>query len=101
MAKVSAVENNKKRQRLVKEYSSRRENLKNTIMDKSTSPEDRFEATMKLSQLPRNSSKVRIKNRCEVTGRPRGYYRKFGISRIVLRDLASVGQIPGLNKSSW
>lgn len=101
MAKVSAVEKNKKRARLSSEYGKRREALKAVIMDKKTSPEDRMNAVLKLQSLPKNSAEIRLRNRCNVTGRPRGYYRKFGVSRIVLRDLASIGQVPGVIKSSW
>ncbi len=101
MAKCSAIETNKRRQRLSKQYGSRRLVLKNIIYDKETSSEDRFEAQMKLAELPRNSSLVRVRNRCELTGRPRGTYRKFKLSRIALRELASIGQIPGMTKASW
>lgn len=101
MAKKSAIENNDKRKRLVKEYKSRRDKLKAVIMNKETSPDERFQAVIKLASLPRNSAENRVRNRCEVNGRPRGYYRKFGISRVSLRELGSVGKIPGLTKSSW
>lgn len=101
MAKVSAVQRNKKRERLVSENKSKRQALKAVIMNKDTSAEDRMEAVFKLDKLSRNSAPNRLRNRCNVTGRPRGYYRKFGISRIVLRDLASIGQVPGVIKSSW
>jgi small subunit ribosomal protein S14 len=101
MAKTSAVEKNLKRIRLVKKYAAKRERLKAIANDRSLPAEDRFAARLKLAEVPRNSAPVRIRNRCEITGRPRGYYRKFKISRIALRDLGSNGQIPGLVKSSW
>ena len=101
MAKKSAVEKNNKRKRIVASRGARREALKAIIKDKSLPMEDRFQAVMKLSKEPRNSSKIRIRNRCEVSGRPRGYDRKLRMSRIALRDLASVGQVPGVVKSSW
>lgn len=101
MAKTSAVEKNLKRIRLAKKYAAKRERLKAIASDRSLPAEDRFAARLKLAEVPRNSAPVRIRNRCEITGRPRGYYRKFKISRIALRDLGSNGQIPGLVKSSW
>ncbi|MFQ5958402.1 MAG: 30S ribosomal protein S14 [Alphaproteobacteria bacterium] len=101
MAKKSATEKNRRRERLAKKYAERRAELKAIAEDKSQPQEERFAARLKLAELPRNSSKVRLRNRCELTGRPRGYYRKFGISRIALRELASSGQIPGVAKSSW
>ena len=101
MAKKSAVEKNNKRKRIVESRGARREALKATIKDKSLPMEERFQAVMKLSKEPRNSSKIRIRNRCEVSGRPRGYDRKLRMSRIALRDLASMGQVPGVVKSSW
>ena len=101
MAKTSAVERNRKRQRMAKKFASRRNRLKAIAQDSSMPAEERFAARLKLAELPRNSSPVRIRNRCELSGRPRGYYRKFKISRIALRDLASTGQIPGMLKSSW
>ena len=101
MAKTSAVEKNRKRIRMAKKYASKRAQLKAIAQDKSLSAEECFAARLKLAELPRNSSAVRIRNRCEISGRPRGYYRKFKISRIALRDLASQGQIPGMTKSSW
>ena len=101
MAKKSAVEKNNKRKRIVASRGARREALKAIIKDKTLPMEDRFQAVMKLSKEPRNSSKIRIRNRCEVSGRPRGYDRKLRISRIALRDLASMGQVPGVVKSSW
>ena len=101
MAKVSAVEKNKRRIRTVEAKGARREALRAIIRDKSKPLEERFAAQLKLNEEPRNSSKIRIRNRCEVTGRPRGYYRKLKMSRIALRDLASMGQVPGVTKSSW
>ena len=101
MAKVSAVQKNKRRERLVKKYASKRARLKAIAKDKNMSVEEQFAARLKLAALPRNSSPNRIRNRCEVTGRPRGYYRKFHMSRIALRELGSQGLIPGLVKSSW
>jgi small subunit ribosomal protein S14 len=101
MAKTSSIEKNKRRMRLAKQYSGRRARLKKIAMDKDASMEERFQATIKLAELPRNSAKVRVRNRCEVTGRPRAYYRKVKMSRIALRELGSKGLIPGLVKSSW
>jgi small subunit ribosomal protein S14 len=95
------IEKEKKRRRMTKQAKPKRTALKATIMDKETSMEDRFTAVMKLAKLPRNSSATRIHNRCELTGRPRGFYRKFKLCRIKLRDLASAGLIPGVTKSSW
>ena len=101
MAKKSAVEKNNHRRQLVDRIAAKRAALKSIVMDRDRDPEERFEATLKLAELPRNGSKVRIRNRCILTGRPRAYYRKFGLSRVALRDLASEGQIPGMVKSSW
>ena len=101
MAKVSAVQKNKRRERTVEAKGARREALRAIIRDKSKPLEERFAAQLKLNEEPRNSSRIRIRNRCEVTGRPRGYYRKLKMSRIALRDLASMGQVPGVTKSSW
>ncbi|MFZ5708996.1 MAG: 30S ribosomal protein S14 [Pseudomonadota bacterium] len=101
MAKKSMVNREVKRARLVKQYASRRASLKAVIEDQAKPIEERFKATQKLAQLPRNSSAVRIHNRCQLTGRPHAYYRKLKLSRIMLRDLASFGQIPGMVKSSW
>jgi small subunit ribosomal protein S14 len=101
MAKKSAIENNKKKERLVKAYAGRRARLKAKANDESLSIEEQFEARLKLAQLPRNSAKIRIRNRCEVSGRPRAFYRKLKMSRIALRELGSRGLIPGLVKSSW
>ena len=101
MAKTSMIERQKKREAMVAKYAARREALKAQAKDESLSREERFKATLKLAKLPRNSSATRLHNRCEVTGRPRAYYRKLRMSRIALRDLASKGQIPGMVKSSW
>jgi small subunit ribosomal protein S14 len=101
MAKTCSVERNLKRKKLTKRFSAKRGALKLKIADKNISMEERFQAVLDLADLPRNSSKTRIRNRCELTGRPRGYYRKLGICRIELRRLASFGQIPGMTKSSW
>ena len=101
MAKKSAVNRNEMVKRLVKLNAGKRDALKAIANDESLPLEDRFEARLKLAKLPRNSSKTRIRNRCEVTGRPRAYYRKLRMSRISMRDLGSTGQIPGLVKSSW
>tara|TARA_B100000035_G_C20805547_1_gene467550 strand:- start:112 stop:417 length:306 start_codon:yes stop_codon:yes gene_type:complete len=101
MAKTSAVEKNKKRIKLVKKYEVKRKKLKKMVMDKKLNLNDRFEAALKLAKLPKNSAKSRIRNRCEITGRPHGYYRKLKMSRIALRELASMGKIPGMTKSSW
>ena len=101
MAKKSAIDKNMKRRQRVESRSARRARLKAIVMDRSKPIEERFEANLKLAEMPRNSSKTRVRNRCAVTGRPRGYYRKLGMSRIALRDLASFGQVPGIVKSSW
>jgi small subunit ribosomal protein S14 len=101
MAKKSSIEKNKKRERLAKQYAAKRARLKAIADNDSLPMEERFTARLKLAELPRNSSKVRIRNRCELSGRPRGVYRKFKLSRIALRDLASTGQIPGMVKASW
>ena len=101
MAKKSAIEKNMKRQRLVARHAAKRARLKEIVSDRSLPPEERFAAQLKLAELPRNSAPARVRNRCEVSGRPRGYYRKFKMSRIALRELGSEGQIPGLVKSSW
>ena len=101
MAKKSMVEREKKRQKLVAQFATKRAALKSVATDQTASMEDRFKANLKLAQLPRNSSATRLHNRCELTGRPKGYYRKLKLSRIMLRDLSSFGQIPGMVKSSW
>ncbi|GAA6149734.1 30S ribosomal protein S14 [Pseudooceanicola nitratireducens] len=101
MAKKSMIEREKKRERLVKKYAAKRAALKEIINDESKPMEERFRATLKLAELPRNSSATRLHNRCQLTGRPHAYYRKLKVSRIMLRELGSNGQIPGLVKSSW
>ncbi|MCO5133988.1 MAG: 30S ribosomal protein S14 [Phyllobacteriaceae bacterium] len=101
MAKVSAVEKNKRRRKTVANHAEKRAALKKIIMDKSTPMEERFRAQLKLAQLPRDGSKTRIRNRCEVSGRPRAYYRKLKMSRIALRELGNIGKVPGIVKSSW
>jgi small subunit ribosomal protein S14 len=101
MAKKSSIEKNKHRRRLVKKFAGKRERLLAIANDESKSMEERFEARLKLAELPRNANRTRIRNRCEVTGRPRAYYRKLGMSRIALRELGSKGLVPGLVKSSW
>ena len=101
MAKTSSVEKNKRRRKMAKQYAGRRARLKAIANDKDKPMEERFEAALKLAELPRNSSATRIRNRCEMTGRPRAYYRKLKLSRIALRELGSKGLIPGLVKSSW
>ena len=101
MAKTSSIQRNLKRIKLVKKFSKKRADLKNIIKNKKLPLEERFAAQLKLAKIPRNSAKVRIRNRCEITGRPHGVYRKLRISRIALRDLASKGKIPGMTKSSW
>ena len=101
MAKKSSIEKNKRRRQLVKKFTGKRERLLAVANDESKSMEERFEARLKLAELPRNGNPTRIRNRCEITGRPRAYYRKLGMSRIALRELGSKGLIPGLVKSSW
>jgi len=101
MAKKSAIENNNKRKELVAKYAAKRAELKAIAMNEDLPLEERFKARLKLAELPRNSAPSRVRNRCEVTGRPRGYYRKLKMSRIALREFGSNGQIPGLVKSSW
>jgi small subunit ribosomal protein S14 len=101
MAKKSAVENNLRKQRLVKKFAGRRARLREIANDDGRPMEERFEARLKLAELPRNGAAIRVRNRCEVTGRPRGYYRKMKMSRIALRELGNKGLIPGLVKSSW
>ena len=101
MAKKSSVEKNNRRMRLAKQKAPTRDRLKALARDRNAAPEDRFQAQLKLAELPRNSSPTRIRNRCSLTGRPRGVYRKFKLSRIAVRELASSGQIPGMLKSSW
>lgn len=101
MAKKSAIEKNERRKRLVKKYAAKRAALKAMAEDESLPEDERFIARLKLAELPRNSAPTRVRNRCQVTGRPRGYYRKFKMSRIALRELGSQGFIPGVTKSSW
>ncbi len=101
MAKKSSIEKNNRRRRMSAQFSARRQKLKAVARDKNKPMEERFAAALKLAELPRNSSATRIRNRCEMTGRPRGFYRKHKLSRIALRDLGSQGLIPGLVKSSW
>jgi small subunit ribosomal protein S14 len=101
MAKTSSIEKNNKRKRLSKQLAPKRAKLKAVVMDQKLSLEERFAAQLKLSALPRNSAETRVHNRCELTGRPRGYYRKLKLSRIALRQLSSLGLIPGMVKSSW
>ncbi len=101
MAKKSAIERNDKRKRMVEKYAAKREELKAIALNEELPIEERFKARLKLAELPRNSAPNRVRNRCEVSGRPRGYYRKLKMSRIALRELGSLGKIPGLVKSSW
>jgi small subunit ribosomal protein S14 len=101
MAKTSAIEKNKRRRRLVTQYAAKRARFKAIAEDMAITPEERFQARLKLAAMPRDGSPVRVRLRCELTGRPRGNYRKFRISRIALRDLASDGKIPGVVKASW
>jgi small subunit ribosomal protein S14 len=101
MAKKSAIENNERKRRLAKKFAARRQRLRDVANNESLTMEERFEARLKLAALPRNGAPIRIRNRCEVTGRPRGFYRKMKMSRIALRDLGNKGLIPGLVKSSW
>jgi small subunit ribosomal protein S14 len=101
MAKKSAIEKNEHRRQLAKRYAAKRARLKAIANDETGTAEERFEARLKLAEMPRNSAPSRIRNRCQLTGRPRAYYRKLGVCRILLRDLASSGQIPGMVKASW
>jgi len=101
MAKKAMVERNRKRRRMAEKFAGKRMELKAIAEDVNRPPEERFQARLQLAKLPRNSAKVRIRNRCELTGRPRGYYRKLRLSRVMLRELGSQGQIPGMTKSSW
>ena len=101
MAKVSAFTKNKRREKLVRRYEKKRAELKAITMNRDLPMEERFKAQLKLNEMPRNGAKIRVRNRCEVSGRPRGYYRKLKMSRIALRELGNYGQIPGLVKSSW
>ncbi len=101
MAKKSAIHRNEKRRKMAKRDTAKRNRLRAIARDRSLAPEERFQAYLKLAELPRNGAAVRVRNRCLVSGRPRGFYRKFKLSRIALRELASVGQVPGMVKSSW
>ena len=101
MARKGSVQINEKRRRVSEAQRTKREALKNIVHDKDVSVDDRFQASLKLASLPRDGARIRVRNRCAVSGRPRGYYRKLGLSRIALRDLASMGAIPGMTKSSW
>ncbi|MEI6159098.1 MAG: 30S ribosomal protein S14 [Roseococcus sp.] len=101
MAKTSSVQKNKHREKLTAQYAKKRAKLKSVVMDRETPIEDRFEASIKLAEMPRNGAKVRVRLRCELTGRPRGNYRKFKLCRNQLRDLANKGQLPGVVKASW
>ena len=101
MAKKSAIENNLRKQRIVKKFATRRKRLLEVANDEKLAMEERFEARLKLAALPRNGAAIRVRNRCEVTGRPRGFYRKMKMSRIALRELGNKGLVPGLVKSSW
>ena len=101
MAKKSAIENNLRKQRLAKKFSARRQRLRAIANDEARPMEERFEARLRLAALPRNGAIIRVRNRCEVTGRPRGFYRKMKMSRIAVRELGNKGLIPGLVKSSW
>jgi len=101
MAKTSAIQRNLKRIKMSKRYENKRKKLKKIIMDKKINLNERFEAALKLAKLPKNSAKIRVRNRCEITGRPHGVYRKLRISRIALRQLGLQGKIPGMIKSSW
>jgi small subunit ribosomal protein S14 len=101
MSKTSQVYRNKKREKLATKFANARQKCKDVIMNKESSIEDKMQALFKLQEMPRNSAKIRIRNRCRLTGRARGYYRKFDVARIELRDMAGFGEIPGLKKSSW
>jgi small subunit ribosomal protein S14 len=101
MAKTSAVEKNKRRMRMAKQFAAKRARLKAAAIDPNLSDQERFGARLKLAELPRNSSPTRVRNRCELTGRPRGFYRKLKLSRIALRQMSNEGKVPGMVKSSW
>jgi len=101
MAKKGTIQKNLNRGKLVKQYASKRKALKSIVMSKVVSMEERFSAQLKLAKLPRNSAKIRLRNRCAITGRPRGFYRKFQLSRIMLREMAGFGLLPGVKKASW
>ncbi|MBX3457145.1 MAG: 30S ribosomal protein S14 [Candidatus Paracaedibacteraceae bacterium] len=101
MARLSSINTNNRRKKMAEKFANRRQKLKDIVSNQELSLDERIQATIKLSELPRNSSKIRFRNRCEVSGRPRAFYRKFRMSRIALRELGSLGMIPGLTKSSW
>jgi small subunit ribosomal protein S14 len=101
MAKKSSIEKNKRRERMTKRDEAKRARLKTIIMNKAVGPEERFEASLKLAEMPRNGAKIRVRNRCEITGRSHAVYRRFKLSRIMLRQMASEGLLPGVTKSSW
>lgn len=101
MAKTSMIERNNKRRKLVGKHAAKRAKLKAIIKDLKIPADERFQAVLKLAEMPRNGAKIRVRNRCALSGRPRGYYRKLNLSRIALRDLASRGELPGVTKSSW
>lgn len=101
MARKGSIEINKKRERLAQKYAEKRAELKARASDRTAAPEERFKATLTLAEMPRSGAKIRVRNRCSITGRSRGNYRKFGISRIMLREMGAHGLIPGLKKSSW
>ncbi len=101
MAKTCSINRNNKRKKLTKQHAARRAKLKAIISDRDQPPEDRFQAVLKLAEMPRNGAKIRIRNRCEMTGRPRAHHRKFNLCRNVIRELAQLGELPGVVKSSW
>ena len=101
MARKGSIESNEKRKKVCASFRKKRTDLKKVVQDKTVSVDERFQAVLKLAEMPRSGSRVRIRNRCALSGRPRGYYRHLGLSRIALRDLASAGAIPGMTKSSW
>jgi len=101
MPKTSAIERNRKRMRLADKFAAKRAELKAILANPATTDEDFYAAQKKLQKLPRNSSRIRVRNRCSLSGRPRGYHRKYGVSRITVRELALSGKIPGVTKSSW
>lgn len=101
MARKGSIESNEKRKKICDSFRKKRTDLKKVVQDKTVSVDERFQAVLKLAAMPRSGSRVRIRNRCALSGRPRGYYRHLGLSRIALRDLASAGAIPGMTKSSW
>ncbi len=101
MARLSSINTNNRRKKMAEKFANSRQKLKDIVSNQELSLDERIQATIKLSELPRNSSKIRFRNRCEVSGRPRAFYRKFRMSRIALRELGSLGMIPGLTKSSW